>query len=258
MQCVEPSACLVNTFGNKIGRIYGAAVKQFLVLERIVYLSVRHGTGIEPHVNEVELACHYLAGRRYKLDVINVRTVQVNLVIVLLAVVTRNETFILIWVACHDTGSNSLLNLVVKFLYRTDADSLAILTGPDRERSTPVAATAKVPVIEVLEPLAETACTCRLGFPCDSPVELAHALLHLRCTNKPAVERIVEHRLVGAPAVRIVVYMLLYLESDTTLLHYHAEGYIKSLGLCGSLLVVLAVNCILRVIRILHICTREL
>ena len=44
MQCVEPSACLVNTLGNEIGRIYSAAVKQFLVLERIVYLSVRHGT----------------------------------------------------------------------------------------------------------------------------------------------------------------------------------------------------------------------
>ena len=85
---------------------------------------------------------------------------QVNLVIVLLAVVTGNEALILVRVACHHTGSNSLLNLIIKLGNRTYADSLAILACPYWQRGTPVTATAQVPVVEILEPLAKTSCTC--------------------------------------------------------------------------------------------------
>ena len=182
---------------------------------------------------------------------------KIDLVIVCLAVVTRYKTFILVWVACHYTGSNSLLNLVIEFCNRTDADSLAILTCPDWQRSTPVTATAQVPIVKVFKPLAKTSCTCRLRFPCNGLVELAHALLHLRCTHKPAVERIVKHGLVGTPTVWIVVYVLLNLECQTGLLENHTERNVKSLGFCRSLLVVTAVNSILWIVCILHISRSE-
>ena len=258
MQSVEPSTCLVNTLSNEICRIYSTVVKYLLILERIVNLGIRHGTRVEPYVNEVKFTCHNLTCRRYKFDIIHVWTVKINPVIVLLAVVTRNKAFILVRIVCHDTGRNSLLNLVIEFLYRTDTDSLAILTCPDRKRSTPIAATAKVPVVKVLEPLAETACTSRLRFPCNGLVEFTHAFLHLRSTHEPAVKRIIEHRLVCTPAVRIIVDMLLNLEGDTTLLHYHAECNIKSLGLRCSLLIILAINSILRIVSVLHIGTGKL
>ena len=99
VECVEPSACLVNTLGNEVRRIHSTAVKQLLVLEWIVDLCIWHCTGVEPNVNEVELTCHNLACWRYKLDVIHIWTVQVNLVVVLLAVVTWNKALILVWVA---------------------------------------------------------------------------------------------------------------------------------------------------------------
>ena len=60
MQSIEPSTCLVNTLCNEVCRIYGAAVEEFLVLERIVDLCIWHCTRIEPHVNEVQFACHHL------------------------------------------------------------------------------------------------------------------------------------------------------------------------------------------------------
>ena len=42
------------------------AIQQFLILERIVYLCIRHGTGIEPNVNQVRFAFHRLAVDVYK------------------------------------------------------------------------------------------------------------------------------------------------------------------------------------------------
>ena len=61
MQREEPSACLVNTLGNEVGRIKLAIVKTILVFKRIVDLCVWHGTGIEPHVDQVGLAVHRAA-----------------------------------------------------------------------------------------------------------------------------------------------------------------------------------------------------
>ena len=46
MQSEEPSACLVDAFGDEIGRINLAVVEDFLVLERIMNLSIRHRAGI--------------------------------------------------------------------------------------------------------------------------------------------------------------------------------------------------------------------
>ena len=221
MKGIEPATCLVYTFGNEIGRVYRTAVEQLLILKRIVYLSVWHSTRIEPHINEIEFAFHNLACGRHKLYIIDVWAVQVYLVVVFLAVIARNKAFILVWVALHYTGSNRLFYFIVQFGNRANAYSLTIFASPYRQWSTPVTAAAQVPVIEIFEPLAETACTGRFRFPDDSLVEFAHTLLHLRSTHEPAVEWVIEHRLVCTPAVRIIMHVLFYLERKPLLLKNH-------------------------------------
>ena len=72
-----------------------ALVYQFSVLKRIVYLSVGHGTGVEPHVYEVALSLHLLSCRAYKEYIVHVRPVQVYLVIVLLGHVAGYEALLL-------------------------------------------------------------------------------------------------------------------------------------------------------------------
>ncbi len=58
MQRVEPTACLVHTLGNEIGREYGTVVNEFLVLKRIVHLCERHGAAVKPDVYQVKFTLH--------------------------------------------------------------------------------------------------------------------------------------------------------------------------------------------------------
>ena len=96
------------------------AVQQFLVLERIVYLRIRHGAGVEPYVNQIRFALHGFAGFGNKDNIIYIRTVKVYLVVVFLRVHARLETFVLIRIGCHQSGGYGFLYLVVKFLYGFD------------------------------------------------------------------------------------------------------------------------------------------
>ena len=178
---------------------------------------------------------------------------KVYLVIVLAAVIAGNKTFILVGVACHNTGSNSLLYFVIKLGNGANALGLAILACPYGKRGTPVTAAAQVPVVQILEPLAKTACTCGFGFPSDGFVEFAHTLFHMRCTYKPAIERIVKHGLVGAPAVGIVVNVFLNLEHLVLLFQRYAKNNVQCFGLCSRLLVETAIYGICRVVGVFHI-----
>ena len=160
MERKEPAARLVNAFGDEVGGIYLMAVQQFLVLERIVYLRIGHGAGVEPNVNQVGLALHGFAVLRNEDDVVHVGAVQVYLVIVFLRIFARHEAFVLVGIALHEAGSHGLLYFVVKFFYGFDALLFrAVLGAPDGQRCTPVARTAQVPVVQVLEPLAEASRT---------------------------------------------------------------------------------------------------
>ena len=71
----------------------------------------------------------------------------VNLVVVFLAVVARYETFVPEWVATHNACCNGLVNLVIEFLDATNAFFFTVLAAPDGQWGTPVAAAAQVPVI---------------------------------------------------------------------------------------------------------------
>ena len=94
MQGVEPSACLVYTFGNEVGWEKTTALDAFLVLEGIVLLSVWHGSGVEPDVNEVEFAVHGFSGRAHKHDVVDIGTMEVDLVVVFGCINARLEAFV--------------------------------------------------------------------------------------------------------------------------------------------------------------------
>ena len=50
-----------------------------------------------------------------------------------------------------------------------------------------------------------------------------HALFGCGRPDEPTVQRIVEHRFVSTPAVRIIVYMLFYLERLVGGFHHHTD-----------------------------------
>ena len=66
----------------------------------------------------------------------------IDLIIILLRHILRIEALGSERILSHETGSDSLLDLSIEFLDRTDALSLlAVLSLPYRKRSTPVTAT---------------------------------------------------------------------------------------------------------------------
>ena len=60
MQSKEPTTCLVNTLVDEVARECDTLINQVLILKWIVYLCVWHRTRIEPNVNQVGLALHWL------------------------------------------------------------------------------------------------------------------------------------------------------------------------------------------------------
>ena len=56
---IEPTAGLINRLGNKIGG--ETVLKNFLILKGIMPLSKGHSPGVEPAVNDLRHAMHFLA-----------------------------------------------------------------------------------------------------------------------------------------------------------------------------------------------------
>ena len=77
-------------------------------------------------------------------------------------------------------------------------------------------------------------------------------VFHGRNLDEPTVERIVEHRFVGTPTVRIVVHVFFNLIDCASGLHFHTDEDVEILGLLCGLLVVLSVDGELRVVGVLH------
>ena len=82
MERKEPATSLVNTLGDEIGGIYLTRIEEFLILEGIMDLSVRHGTGIEPNVDQVSFTLHRIARLGDEDDIVDVRTVDVDTVVI--------------------------------------------------------------------------------------------------------------------------------------------------------------------------------
>ena len=220
VQGVEPSARLVHAFRDEICR--GAEIRASEIAE--AFLCVRHCAGIEPYVDKVALANHLAAAVRHKEDIVHIRPVKIDEIIVLQGHVLRIEAFVLQGVGGHDAGLDGLLDLVVKLIYRADAFFLpAVFSAPDGQRSAPVAAAAEVPVLDVLQPHSEAAGAGACGLPGDLLVQLNHLVFHRRCLDEPGIQRVVQHRKVRAPAVRVVVHVLLHPERAAIRLHHNAK-----------------------------------
>ena len=140
MKGEEPSTCLVYSFCDKICRERFTVVDEFAILERIVYLCVRHGSRVEPNVDKVEFACQHVSCLAHQLDIIYVWTMEVNLIVVRLTHIARYEAFFFQRIAAHHTCSYSLLDFVIELFYRTNADFLAgVAIAPDWKRCAPIA-----------------------------------------------------------------------------------------------------------------------
>ena len=138
MKREEPSAGLVDTFVDEVAGECDMLVDGITVLKRIVNLRIRHGTAIEPYVDEVGLANQRLSALAHQHNLVDIRTVQVNLIVVLLTHVAGNESFVFQRVRFHHTCLDGFLNLGIKLFERTDADFLTrLLVAPDRQRSAP-------------------------------------------------------------------------------------------------------------------------
>ena len=249
----EPTTGLVNTLGDEVGWINTAIVEGFLVFEWIVNLCVWHRTRIKPYINKVKFTSQDMSCLADELDIIHVRTVEVNLLVIIFLHQAGHKTLFLEWVLLHDSSCNSFLDLVIEFLDGANAQFLAGVTiAPDGQWCTPIARTAEVPIVEVFKPSAKASGTRRFRFPVDGLVEFDHPVATSGGTDEPRVERIIEHGLVGTPAMGIVVHMLLNLESLAVLLESKAHNDIEVIGFLGCSSIILAVLVELGRIGILH------
>ncbi len=224
MQGIKPATGLIHPFGNKISR------KLFLKIRfrdmRIEDLRKRHRTTVEPDINQIRLAFHRLTAVRDQHNIVHIGSVQVNLVILQLSVLLQVQP--LPRKLVHHTGIQCLLHLLVKFPHGTNTFLLlAIFGSPDRQRCTPIATAAQVPVLKIFEPFTKAACTGRLGFPVDGIIELDHLVATGSGADKPAIERIVQYRLIGPPAMRICMHLFFNAKGAILLFQHHRQIHIE-------------------------------
>ena len=91
MQREEPTAGLIHSLGDEIGREMGPVVDQFFILERVVYLSVRHSSRVKPDVDQVFFANHPLSRGGYQYNIIHIRAMQVDFLVVFFRVIAYLE-----------------------------------------------------------------------------------------------------------------------------------------------------------------------
>ena len=162
---VEPAAGLADVLHNEVGRCVG--LEPLLVLERVVELRKRHGTGVEPDIQDIRDAAHHgLTGRVVRVranQLVNLRAVQ-----------------------CGRANAEVRLQLIEGSV-DVDTRVLVVIGDPHRNRRTPVAGTGDVPVACALEPLAELTVANVLRHPFDLVVvELHHAVADLGNGHEPA------------------------------------------------------------------------
>ena len=96
-----------------------------------------------------------------------------------------------------------------QFLAGTDRKLFAAVRAlPDIEGRTPVAVSRDRPVLDVLDPVAETSLADGLRHPVDLFVVPHEIVAHRGHLDEPGLARIVDERRSAAPAVRVVVLHL--------------------------------------------------
>ena len=84
----------------------------------------------------------------------------------------------------------------------------------------------------------------------DGLVQFKHTVLLRRRSDKPRIKRVVEHGFVGAPAMRVVMDMLLNLERRSFFLHLQAQHHVQVHIFVGSLLIILTTLIVFGVVSI--------
>ena len=217
MQGEEPTARLVYTFVDEVGRIVSRRHRDALIgrgdklstifdfalaccfqcfrgkftLKWIVLLSIRHRARVKPNVNQIALTLHGFAILVDQNDIIYVWAMQVYLIIIFFWIVAWNKAIVFQRIALHDSCSHTLLYLSIEFFYASYALLIAFIVSPDRKRSSPETWTWEVPVIQILQPIAETPCSCAFRLPANGFIEFYHTLFLCRVFDKPAIERII-------------------------------------------------------------------
>ena len=93
---------------------------------------------------------------------------------------------------------------------------VSALALPDIQRCTPVAVTADAPVLNILDPVSETAFSDTLRNPVDRVI-VRDQVVPYRChLDEPGFTRIVNKRRVASPAVRIAVFKLRRVEKQSS------------------------------------------
>ena len=197
-------------------------------------MCIRHRTGIEPHVHQVGFTAHDAAGSRQQEHLIDIRAVQVEFGFHGDVIAFDDAIDLLLRKHfLYGAGIHCVISFCyfsAQFSYTTDADFLCtILCAPDRKRHAPIAGTGKVPVLQVVQPLSKTTGARRLRFPVDGAVEFGHALFRRRSPDKPGIQRIVQHRLVGTPAMRVIVFVFFDFEGFVIFLQFQRDTQVGGL-----------------------------
>ena len=183
MHRVEPAAGLGQVFHDEIGG--KVLLKPLAVLKGIVGLGEGHGARVEPDIQHFRHAPHgaFAAGivGVGAQELINVGPVQIA-----------------------GTPPEVALNLVQPAIH-IHARVLRVVALPDGNRRSPEAVAADGPIARGFEPLAEKPVPHMARNPVDSAVQLDHAILEAADLQIPGIHGAVDQRLVGAPAVRVVV-----------------------------------------------------
>ena len=182
---VEPAAGLRRVLDDEVARV--VVLEPVGVLERVVHLGERHRAGLEPAVEHLRHPAHRRAAGRVvgvgPGQLVDVRPVQV-------------------------VGPRPWAEVALQLVERpvhVGARVGRVVGLPDRDRAAPVAVAADRPVAGVGQPLAEAAVAHVRRRPADLLVELDHAVAERRHLHEPARHRLVDQRVVAAPAVRVGV-----------------------------------------------------
>jgi len=187
---IEPAPGLGLVLGDEVR--WKVLVEPLLVLEGVVDLGEGHGARFEPAVENVAHSPH----GRLAAGVVGVGARQL---------VDEGSVEI---VGPHAEVALELVEAAVD----VDARVVGIVALPHRDRRAPESVARDGPIPGALEPLAEEALFHVLGDPVDLAIHLHHALADGTHLHIPGIESLVDERLVGAPAVGIVVEVGLLLD----------------------------------------------
>ena len=201
VQGVEPAPGLVDGLADVVrGKV---RLERLVVLEGVVPLGIGHRAGIEPAVDHLR---HAVPGPAVLLecDPVDARAVQVDI--------------------RHGFAAQFL-----EFRQGADAVVVALAVRPHRQRRAPETLPRQRPVDVVLEPVAEPPLPDGFGDPVDGAVEGHHPVPDLRGADIPGLLGVVDQRVAGAPAERVVVPGLLVQEHETPLLQQGTDHRVRIL-----------------------------